>query len=94
MSRGISTTRKGTDIYVHDRKLNVGIASISVSSSKIHFGINLGCTGFPQHVKATCLFDLDIKEDEIEEIIVQITERYIEELRRIKEDVAKTRYIH
>lgn len=93
-SRGISSTRKGTDIYIDDRKLNVGIASISVSSSKIHFGINLSCTGFPQHVKATCLFDLDVKEDEIEGIIVQITERYVEEIQRIKEDVAKTRYIH
>jgi hypothetical protein len=93
-SRGISTTRKGTDIYIHDRKLNVGIASISVSSSKIHFGLNLSCTGFPQHVKATCLFDLNVKEDEIEGIVVQITEKYVEEIQRIKEDVAKTRYIH
>ena len=94
MSRGISTMRKGTDIYVQDRKLNVGIASVSVSSSKIHFGINLHCTGFPRHVKATCLFDLEFNEEDIEEIAVQITERYVEEMQRIKEDVAKTRYIN
>ncbi|MBY9000568.1 MAG: DUF366 family protein [Candidatus Heimdallarchaeota archaeon] len=92
-SRGITTNRKGTDIYIQDKKVNVGIASISVSSSKIHFGINLGDTGFPKHVKATCLFNLGVQEEEIADIITQITERYINGIQKIKEDVAKTKYI-
>ena len=89
--RGIKVTRKGTDIFVNGKKLNVGIASVGASSSKTHFGINIGNTGFPSHVKATGLVEIGFKENEIENWILNIANLYIDEVKRIKEDIAKTK---
>ena len=89
--RGIKVTRKGTDIFVNGKKLNVGIASVGASSSKFHFGINIGNTGFPSHVKATGLVEIGFKENEIENWILNIANLYIDEVKRIKEDIAKTK---
>ena len=93
-SKGLKTTRKGTDIFIEDKKVNVGIATISVSSGKIHFGLNIACKGFPKHVNATCMYEVGIKEEEIFEIAERIAEKYILEIHKVKEDVAKTKYIH
>lgn len=92
-SKGLKVTRHGTDIFIGEKKLNVGIASISVSSAKIHFGINISCEGFPNHVNATCLSENDITEEDIHELAESIAERYILEINKVKEDVAKTKYI-
>ena len=89
--RGIKVSRKGTDIFVNEKKLNVGIASVGVSSSKIHFGINVGNTGFPSHVVAIGLMEIGFEEDELEDWILNIANLYIEEIKRIKEDIAKTK---
>ncbi|MCG3216278.1 MAG: DUF366 family protein [Candidatus Heimdallarchaeota archaeon] len=90
-SKGIEGRRKGTDIYIEERKLNVGIASVGISSSKIHFGINIGSTGFPSHVKAIGLLELGLEEEEIKKWSIQIPELYIEEIQRVKEDIVKTK---
>ncbi len=89
--KGINTIRRGTDIFVSEKKLNVGIASVGISSSKIHFGINIGNTGFPSHVDATGLLELGINEEEIEELAINLANTYIEEIKKIKEDIAKTK---
>ena len=39
--RGVKTTREGDDIFVDGRKLSISIASVSLSSAKIHFALNL-----------------------------------------------------
>jgi len=89
--KGVKVTRKGTDIFVNEKKLNVGIASVGISSSKIHFGVNVGNKGFPSHVSATGLLELGINEQEIEEWALNLANLYIEEIQKIKEDIAKTK---
>ncbi|MHA1219027.1 MAG: DUF366 family protein [Candidatus Heimdallarchaeaceae archaeon] len=91
--KNIEIERKGTDIFVDGKKLNVGIATVGISSSKIHFGINILSTGVPEHVQAIGLADLGVKTEEIQSLAIQIAEKYISEISRIKEDIAKTRTI-
>ena len=90
---GIEISRKGTDMYVGDKKLNVAIATTGISSSKIHFGINIASTGFPSHVDAIGLLELGIQQDDIENIGLEIANRYSDEIAKIKEDVSKTKPI-
>jgi len=90
---GIKTKRIGTDIYIEGKKLNVGIATIGVSSGKIHFGINVGNTGFPSHVSALGLLEIGIRENQIKDWILKIAEQYIEEIHNVKEDITKTKSI-
>jgi len=92
-SKNVEIVRKGTDMFVKEKKLNVAIATTGISSSKIHFGINIASTGFPSHVNAIGLLELGIKQSEIENIALEIAERYIEEIAKIKEDVSKTKPI-
>ncbi|MCE7742440.1 MAG: DUF366 family protein [Candidatus Heimdallarchaeota archaeon] len=92
-NEGIELIRKGTDMYVGDRKLNVAIASTGVSSSKIHLGINIAGTGFPSHVNAIGLLELGIEQKDVKNIAMEIAERYSNEISKIKEDVSKTRPI-
>ena len=89
----IEVERKGTDIFIYGKKLNVGIATVGKSSSKIHFGLNILSTGVPKHVQAVGLLDLGINIDKIQSLAIQIAENYTKEISRIKEDVAKTRTI-
>ena len=92
-NRRIEIIRKGTDMYIEGSKLNVAIATTGISSSKIHFGINIANTGFPSHVKAIGLLVLGIKEENIEDMAIDIAKRYSEEISKIKEDVSKTKPI-
>ena len=87
----IFPSRNHTDIYVEDKKLNVGIATISPTSIKIHFGVNITDTGIPKHVKAIGLQQLGISEENLYDFALNISKNYIMEVRRIKEDCAKTR---
>jgi uncharacterized protein len=50
--------RKGDDVYVAGRKLNVSIATLSPVSTLVHFGVNVDATGAP--VAAIGLKDLGI----------------------------------
>lgn len=89
--KGISVEREGTDIYVEGKKLNVGIATTGLSSSKIHFGLNISNKGVPPHVEAVGLLEIGFKEDELSNWTKTIVEKYIEEIQKIKEDIVKTR---
>jgi len=67
---GIDSIRKGDDIYIISNsngdlndgadlnKLTVSIASVSISSMKIHLGINLTSDGTPDDVDTIGLFEL------------------------------------
>jgi len=92
-NKGIIIKRKGTDIYVNSSKLNVAIASVGKSSSKIHFGVNIGNTGFPSHVDAVGLLKLGFNENELKDWIVAVAKKYITEIQMVKEDISKTRSI-
>ena len=79
------------DIYVNKKKLNVGIATVGTTSGKIHYGLNIASTGAPHYVDIVGLLELGIKEKELENIALNIAEKYVSELKQIKEDCAKTR---
>ncbi len=53
--------RKGDDLYVQDKKLNISIATVSTQSCLIHFAVNVKKTGAP--VPILCLEDLGIPAD-------------------------------
>ena len=98
--RGIKSRRNGDDIYVDNRKLTISIASVSLSSAKIHFAFNLRDSGTPSDVDTIGLFD--IKNQEGKEIfneknlfnfIDDVVNRYIVELRDIENDISKTKVL-
>lgn len=51
--------RRGDDIYWNDKKLNVSIATQSIRSSLLHFGINIENKGTP--VSTCSLSDFDVE---------------------------------
>ena len=53
-----SVVRKGDDVYVGGRKLNVSIATVSPVSTLVHFGVNIDATAAP--VAAVGLRDLGL----------------------------------
>ena len=90
---GIKTHRKGDDLYFDDGKLSVSIASCSVSSMKIHFAVNLTTTGTPNDVKTAGLLESsrDLDMNMISKLPDKISETYIDEIKDIEEDIAKTK---
>ena len=97
---GIITKREGDDIFVDNRKLSISIASISLSSSKIHFALNLEDKGTPGDVDTIGLFDIvdsDDKaifnEDNLLDLINETVNRFIDELETIENDISKTKVL-
>ena len=97
---GIKSRRNGDDIYIDNRKLTISIASVSLSSAKIHFAFNLRDSGTPNDVDTIGLFD--IKNQEGKEIFNEknlfnfidvVVNRYIVELRDIENDISKTKVL-
>ena len=95
--KGVITTREGDDIYVDGRKLSISIASISLSSSKIHFALNLEDKGTPSDVETIGLYDIangDIfNENNIKDLIFDVVNRFIDELNTIENDISKTKVL-
>lgn len=92
-AKGIIAQRRGTDIYIGEKKLNVAIASVGVTNSKIHLGLNVGRTGFPEHVSAIGLLELEFEESKLKDWMISIVKQYIDEVLMVKEDVSKTKSI-
>jgi hypothetical protein len=89
---GVSSIREGDDIYVDGRKLTVSIASVSQTSMKIHFGINITSKGTPEDVDTIGLLETGlITHDDLMDIINLIMETYAKEIETIEEDLTKTR---
>ena len=92
---GVYAIREGDDIYVDGHKLTVSIASISQTSMKIHFGINITSKGTPSDVDTIGLLDTGlIHRDELREIIDLIMETYVNEIGTIEEDLTKTKSLY
>lgn len=89
----ISSYRRGDDIYINGYKLTVSIATCSKSSLKIHFGINVISKGTPEDVKTIGIMECDknFKEEDVKIIINEICTKYINEIKSIDKDIAKTR---
>ncbi len=57
-----SLVRDGDDLYWGDRKLSISIASRSVMSTMVHFGINVSNEGTPVKTAALDDFSIDPRE--------------------------------
>lgn len=95
--KGVKTTREGDDIFVDGRKLSISIASVSLSSAKIHFALNLEDKGTPDDVKTIGLYDIDdgkvFNEENLKDMIFEVVNRYIDELETIEKDISKTKVL-
>jgi hypothetical protein len=59
LAKGVAV--RGTDVFVGNSKLNVGVCAAFPASCAMHFGVNMGLAGepsIPQGVDACCLSDL------------------------------------
>lgn len=96
---GVKTERAGDDIFVEGRKLSISIASVSLSSAKIHFALNLEDKGTPGDVKTIGLYDIRVNdnqifnEDNILDLINKTADRFIDELEKIENDISKTKVL-
>ena len=96
---GIQTKRQGDDIFVDERKLSISIASISLSSAKIHFALNLEDVGTPSDVDTIGLYDIRVNDkqvftdDNLLDLINKTAERFISELETIENDISKTKVL-
>ncbi len=96
---GVRTTREGDDIFVDEKKLSISIASVSLSSAKIHFALNLEDKGTPDDVETIGLFDIEVNDkqvftdDNLLELINKTAERFIDELETIENDISKTKVL-
>ena len=96
---GVKTTREGDDIFVDEAKLSISIASISLSSAKIHFALNLEDKGTPNDVKTIGLYDIKINnqqvfsENNLLELINKTVQRFIDEIETIEKDISKTKVL-
>lgn len=108
--QGVLSVRRGDDIYIASsnndsntlKKLTVSIATVSASSMKIHFGINIVSGGTPDDVDAIGLFELnhndnknvdnidDFNENNILKFVNNVVNDYINELNDIEFDISKT----
>ena len=96
---GVATTREGDDIFVDNRKLSISIASVSLSSAKIHFALNLEDKGTPDDVATIGLYDIKVDgkqifdDNNLLDLINQTADRFIDELETIENDISKTKVL-
>ena len=93
---GITSKREGDDIFVDEGKLSISIASISLSSAKIHFALNLEDKGTPDDVETIGLYDIKdgdgnqvFNENNLNDLINETVNRFIVELETIENDISK-----
>ena len=96
---GVQTEREGDDIFVDGRKLSISIASVSLSSAKIHFALNLEDKGTPSDVETIGLYDIRVNgrqvftEDNLLDLINKTVTKFIDELEIIEKDISKTKVL-
>ena len=77
-------------------KLSISIASVSLSSAKIHFALNLEDKGTPDDVETIGLFDIKnndgtqiFNKENLLDLINETALRFIDELETIENDISK-----
>ncbi|MDO5860922.1 DUF366 family protein [Methanobrevibacter sp.] len=96
---GVETNREGDDIFVDGGKLSISIASVSLSSAKIHFALNLKDEGTPDDVDTIGLYDIEVNgqhvftEENLLDLINETVTRFIDELETIENDISKTKVL-
>lgn len=80
--------RSGDDLYLEERKLSISIATVSPVSSLIHFAVNINNENTP--VKTLSLQDLEIDPKKFSDLMA---EKFLEEVKTIKEACCKVRWV-
>ncbi len=84
----VNIRRSGDDLFIGDKKLSVSIATKSITSTLIHFGLNIIADGAP--IKASDLsHDIQIKD--IKEFALEILSEYKNETEDISLAASKVR---
>ncbi len=84
----IKVIRKGDDLYINNKKLSVSIATKSITSALIHFGLNIDAQGAP--VEAADLIN-DAGITDIKDFALELLETYQEENEDIMLAASKVR---
>lgn len=84
----VNITRSGDDLFVNGKKLSVSIATKSITSTLIHFGLNIDAEGAP--VNAADLTK-DVGIVDIEKFALDLLYLYQEEVKDINLAASKVR---
>ena len=87
-SPSVKIIRSGDDLYIDNKKLSVSIATKSITSTLIHFGLNIISEGAP--IKAADLIN-DAKITDINDFANKILNAYKEETEDISLATCKVR---
>lgn len=87
-SPSVKITRSGDDLYIGEKKLSVSIATKSITSTLIHFGLNIDAEGAP--IDAADLVK-DVKIANIKEFAQELLTLYKEETKDISLAACKVR---
>jgi len=77
----IRTLRLGDDLYIMDGKLSISIATVTPVSTMIHAGLNISRENVP--VKASCLLEAGLAENDIITLAEEICRSYASEIEDI-----------
>ncbi len=84
--------RKATDLFLTDKKISVGIATISNTSMKIHFALNIANSGFPKHTNAIGLASLgELKREDVMNLAKEIGTGYSSCVEGCWHDITKSK---
>jgi hypothetical protein len=83
---GEKISRIGSDLYHRNRKLSVSVATVSLISSLIHFGINISAKGVP--VPARGLSDLRVSPTQLAK---RVLSAYSAEIEKVADARARVR---
>ncbi len=84
----INIKRSGDDLYIGDKKLSVSIATKSITSTLIHFGLNIDASGAPVNA-AELTKDAGIID--IKKFALELINKYKEETEDISLSACKVR---
>ena len=70
---------------------------LSLSSAKIHFALNIEDKGTPGDVECIGLYDINggkvFNENNLKDLIFEVANRFIDELKTIEKDISKTKVL-
>lgn len=84
----VNIKRCGDDLYIGDKKLSVSIATKSITSTLIHFGLNVNAQGAPVNA-ADLLNDVGVKD--VKQFALNLLLAYKEETKDINLAASKVR---
>ena len=84
----VNIIRSGDDLFVNGKKLSVSIATKSITSTLIHFGLNIDAEGAP--VNAADLTS-DVGVNDVQKFALDLLYNYQQEVKDIKLAASKVR---